>query len=75
MVYILMRSRKQRSHSLWAKLSETVAFAQKIGAGRMFPIHDALLVPLGRGVYLNNLGKLVTDTEMLDLAGAGATDF
>ena len=59
----------------WAKLSEAVAFAQKIGAGRMFPIHDALLVPLGRGVYLNNLGKLVTDTEMLDLAGAGATDF
>jgi L-ascorbate metabolism protein UlaG (beta-lactamase superfamily) len=59
----------------WAKLSETVSFAQKVGAGRMFPIHDALLVPGGRGVYLANLGKLVADTELQDLAGAGATDF
>ena len=59
----------------WAKLSETIRFAQAVGAGRMFPIHDALLVPTGRGVYLNNLVKLVPGTELQDLSGAGATDF
>ena len=59
----------------WAKLSETIRFAQAIGAERMFPIHDGLLVPTGRGVYLNNLGKLVPGTELSDLAGAGATTF
>ncbi|HST80570.1 MAG TPA: MBL fold metallo-hydrolase [Kineosporiaceae bacterium] len=59
----------------WAKLSETVKFAQSIGAGRMFPIHDALLVPTGRGVYLNNLVKLVPGTELQDLSGAGAVTF
>lgn len=59
----------------WAKLSETVKFARAIGAGRMFPIHDGLLVPTGRGVYLNNLRNLVSDTELQDLAGAGATNF
>jgi L-ascorbate metabolism protein UlaG (beta-lactamase superfamily) len=59
----------------WAKLSETVKFAQAIGAGRMIPIHDGLLVPTGRGVYLNNLVKLVPGTELQDLSGAGAVDF
>ena len=59
----------------WAKLSETVRFAQAVGAGRMFPMHDALLVPAGRGVYLNNLVKLVPGTELQDLSGAGAVTF
>jgi L-ascorbate metabolism protein UlaG (beta-lactamase superfamily) len=59
----------------WAKLSETVRFAQAIGAGRMFPIHDGLLVPAGRGIYLNQLRKLVPGSELQDLAGAGAVDF
>jgi L-ascorbate metabolism protein UlaG (beta-lactamase superfamily) len=59
----------------WAKLSETIKFAQAVGAGRMIPIHDGLLVPTGRGVYLNNLVKLVPGTELQDLSGAGAVDF
>ncbi len=59
----------------WAKLSETVAFAQAIGAERMFPIHDGLLLPTGRGVYLNNLRKLVPGTQLQDLSGAGAVEF
>jgi L-ascorbate metabolism protein UlaG (beta-lactamase superfamily) len=59
----------------WAKLSETVRFARAVGAGRMFPIHDALLVPGGRGLYVNQLRNLAPDSELHDLAGAGATDF
>jgi L-ascorbate metabolism protein UlaG (beta-lactamase superfamily) len=59
----------------WSKLSETVRFARAVGAGRMFPIHDSLLVPAGRGMYVNQLRNLASDSELLDLAGAGATDF
>jgi L-ascorbate metabolism protein UlaG (beta-lactamase superfamily) len=59
----------------WAKLSETVKFARTIGAGQMFPIHDGLVVPIGRNVYLNQLRNLASDSELVDLAGAGATDF
>jgi L-ascorbate metabolism protein UlaG (beta-lactamase superfamily) len=59
----------------WAKLSETVRFARAVGAGRMFPIHDALLVPGGRGLYVNQLRNLAPDSELHDLAGAGATEF
>jgi L-ascorbate metabolism protein UlaG (beta-lactamase superfamily) len=62
-------------HAPWAKLSETVRFARAVGAGRMFPVHDGLLLPVGRGLYLNQLRNLAPDTELLDLAGAGATDF
>lgn len=57
----------------WAKLSETVAFARAVGAGRMVPIHDALLLPAGRGLYVNQLRQLAPDSELVDLAGAGAT--
>jgi L-ascorbate metabolism protein UlaG (beta-lactamase superfamily) len=59
----------------WAKLSETVRFAKAVGAGRMFPIHDGLLVPIGRGLYMNQLRNLASESELQDLAGAGATDF
>lgn len=59
----------------WAKLSETVRFAQAVGAARMIPIHDAILVPAGRAMYVNQLRNLATGSELQDLAGAGATDF
>lgn len=60
----------------WAKLSETVDFVRAIRPGRLFPIHDALVKPLGRGLYLRNLGLLLPEgAELLDLAEAGATDF
>ena len=59
----------------WSKLSETVRFAQAVGADRMFPIHDGLLLPVGRGLYVKQLGNLAPDSRLQDLAGAGATDF
>jgi L-ascorbate metabolism protein UlaG (beta-lactamase superfamily) len=59
----------------WTKLSETVAFARTVRPARMFPVHDAILAPLGRNLYLNQLKAHVPDTEVLDLASAGATTF
>jgi L-ascorbate metabolism protein UlaG (beta-lactamase superfamily) len=60
----------------WAKLSETVDFVRAVRPGRLFPIHDALVKPLGRGLYLRNLGLLIPEgAELLDLAEAGAQDF
>jgi L-ascorbate metabolism protein UlaG (beta-lactamase superfamily) len=60
----------------WAKLSETVNFVRAVSPGRLFPIHDALVKPLGRGLYLRNLGLLLPEgAELLDLADAGAQEF
>jgi L-ascorbate metabolism protein UlaG (beta-lactamase superfamily) len=60
----------------WAKFSETVDFVRAVRPARVIPIHDALLQPSGRGVYLGNVGRLLPEgTELVDLAGAGATDF
>jgi L-ascorbate metabolism protein UlaG (beta-lactamase superfamily) len=58
----------------WAKISETVDFTRAVAPGRLFPIHDALLAPTGRGFYLAVLGRLLPDgTEVVDLAGQGAS--
>ena len=60
----------------WAKVSETIDFVRAVSPGRFFPMHDALLDPLGRGLYLRVLGGLLPDgAELIDLAGAGPTDF
>ena len=60
----------------WAKISETADFVRAVHPGRLFPIHDVLLQPSGRGFYLGVLGRLLPDgTEVLDLAGAGPTNF
>lgn len=59
----------------WAKLSEAVNFARAVGPGRLFPIHDALLAPVGRGLYLSVAGNLLPEeTEVLDLAGQGPSE-
>lgn len=59
----------------WAKISETADFVRAVQPGRVFPIHDALLSPTGRAVYLRVLGGLLpTESELLDLAGS-PTDF
>jgi L-ascorbate metabolism protein UlaG (beta-lactamase superfamily) len=58
----------------WSKFSETADFARAVAAPRLFPIHDAVLSPPGRGVYLTNLRNLLPEgSTVLDLPGAGAT--
>jgi L-ascorbate metabolism protein UlaG (beta-lactamase superfamily) len=60
----------------WAKLSETTKFVAAVRPGRLFPVHDGLLNPTGRGLYLRVVGSLLPDgTELQDLAGAKATEF
>ncbi|GAB6899721.1 MBL fold metallo-hydrolase [Kineosporia succinea] len=59
----------------WAKFSETANFVRAIGPGRLFPIHDSLLKPTGREVYLRNLSGLLPEhSQLMDLAGQGATE-
>ncbi len=55
----------------WAKLSETVAFTRAIAPSYWFPIHDALLSDIGRGLYLARIGDL-TPAPRLELHGATA---
>lgn len=60
----------------WAKLSETVTFGRAVKPGTAFPIHDFLLRPEARGVYLANVEKLLPEgVELADLNGQGATTF
>jgi len=57
----------------WAAVKETVDFTRAVGAVTIVPIHDGLLQPRGRGVYLARVGEL-GGSEVLDLAGAGRTE-
>ena len=58
----------------WAALRDTVSFLRAVAPRVAFPIHDATVSTIGRGLYLRNLGALSPDrTELRDLAGAGAT--
>jgi len=60
----------------WAALRDTVEFVRAVAPRLAVPIHDALLSPTGRGVYLRNLGLLAPEkTELRDLAGAGPVEF
>lgn len=58
----------------WARAQTTVDFARAVGAATVIPIHDGLLSPVGRGVYLRVVGGLLGDSQLLDLAGAGPAD-
>ncbi len=58
----------------WCAAKETVAFVRSVGAPVALPIHDALLSPTGRALYLRVLGGLITGTELRDVPqGAGLT--
>jgi L-ascorbate metabolism protein UlaG (beta-lactamase superfamily) len=56
----------------WAALKEAVDLLRAVSPRAWFPIHDGLLSPTGRGLYLRVGGSLAPDgAEQLDLAGAG----
>lgn len=50
----------------WAKSAETVEFLRAIHPRVAVPIHDAVVSPAGRAVYLNNLRTLVHDVDVRD---------
>lgn len=47
----------------WAKLSETVDFAQRVGAAKVFPIHDLTISELAYGMYWGRVAELGGATE------------
>lgn len=60
----------------WQRSREMTAFLRRLSPTHAVPIHDALLSPAGRGLYLGQARTLGSpDTRIHDLAGAGATKF
>lgn len=45
----------------WCAIKETIAFVRRIGPGSIIPIHDALLEPTGRAMYLKQVGDFGLD--------------
>lgn len=58
----------------WGAMKEGIDFARAVGAGRGFPIHDALLSELGRAMMVGRISAM-TPTQLTDLRGAGATSY
>ncbi len=60
----------------WQRSRDMVAFLRRMSAPHAVPVHDGLLKPGGRAVYLGQAENLGPDvTRIHDLAGAGATEF
>ena len=60
----------------WQRSREMVAFLRRLDAPDAVPVHDGLLQPRGRAIYLSQAGSLGPDrTRIHDLAGAGAAEF
>lgn len=56
----------------WQASQEMTAFIGRIGARQAVPIHDGLLRPNGRAIYLQHARDFGhPDTEIIDLAGEG----
>lgn len=62
------------SYGPWGALKEGIDFARAVGAGRGFPIHDALLSETGRAMMVGRISAM-TPTQLTDLRGAGATTY
>jgi L-ascorbate metabolism protein UlaG (beta-lactamase superfamily) len=57
----------------WAAFKEAVEFARAVSPDLAVPVHDGLLAPNGREIYLRQLTSLA-GCEVRDLAGAGAVE-
>ena len=59
----------------WTKLSETVDYLRVVRPAVAVPVHDALLQPAGRAIYLSQCTNLAPEgTVVIDLAEAGPQD-
>jgi len=59
----------------WTSGRGTVEFLRAVGPAVAVPIHDGLLVPAGREIYVGMVQGFGPDTtRILDLAGAGPTE-
>lgn len=59
----------------WQRSREMTGFLRRLNPAIAVPIHDGLLNPTGRTLYLGQADQLGgADTEIRDLAGRGAVD-
>ncbi|MBM6403658.1 MBL fold metallo-hydrolase [Phycicoccus sp. CSK15P-2] len=60
----------------WARSREMTAFLRRLDPPHAIPVHDGLLQPRGREVYLKQAGELGGEhTRIRDLAGVGPVEF
>lgn len=60
----------------WTASRDTIAFAQRISARVCVPIHDALLSPIGRQLYLSQVKSFGPQAmELHDLSDGAPCDF
>jgi L-ascorbate metabolism protein UlaG (beta-lactamase superfamily) len=60
----------------WQRSRDMVAFLRRLEAPDAVPVHDGLLQPGGRDIYLGQAESLgPKGTRIHDLAGVGATEF
>jgi L-ascorbate metabolism protein UlaG (beta-lactamase superfamily) len=60
----------------WARSREMTAFLRRLDAPHAVPVHDGLLQPRGRALYLAQAEQLGGEhTRLHDLAGRGPTEF
>jgi L-ascorbate metabolism protein UlaG (beta-lactamase superfamily) len=60
----------------WQRSRDMTAFLRRLAAPHAVPVHDGLLQPRGRDLYLTQAGRLGSpSTRIHDLAGAGPTEF
>ena len=60
----------------WQRSREMVGFLRRFAAPHAVPVHDGLLQPRGRAIYLGQAESLGPEgTRIHDLAGEGATEF
>ena len=55
----------------WTAVRDSIGFVRRVAPTRIVPIHDGLLAPPGRALYLHHIGTF-GGAEVLDLAGRGA---
>ncbi|PPK97884.1 L-ascorbate metabolism protein UlaG (beta-lactamase superfamily) [Kineococcus xinjiangensis] len=58
----------------WAALKETVEFVRAVAPRIAVPVHDGLLQPPGRGIYLQHV-RALGGAEVRDLAADGPGEF
>ncbi len=58
----------------WTPVRDTISFVRRLAPRRIVPIHDALLAPAGRALYLTHVGGH-GGAEVADLAGGQKVAF
>jgi L-ascorbate metabolism protein UlaG (beta-lactamase superfamily) len=60
----------------WCALKETIDFLRALRASIAVPVHEAIVSPPGRGLYVMQTAAFAPEgTTVRDLAGTGATTF